>query len=234
MGDILDIRDLTVRYADGTAALRGITLALAEGTRTALIGPNGAGKTSLLLAIMGAVPFEGRIVVDGIELSKRTTHEVRGRCGMTFQNPDDQLFMPTLLEDAAFGPLNQGFSAAEAESRARAAIEAVGLKGFEPRPAHHASEGQKRAAAIATVLAMNVRLLLLDEPGAGLDFRSRRRLTDLLAARPESLLLATHDMDMARELCSHAVLLDRGAVAAHGPAKEILDAPKLLAEHGLA
>jgi len=234
VGRILDVENLTVSYPDGTAALHGISLALDEGGRAALIGPNGAGKTTLLLSIMGAVRFTGRVTVDGVALTSKTVHEVRGRCGMTFQNPDDQLFMPTLLEDAAFGPLNQGFPPAEAEVRARAAIEAVGLKGFEPRPAHHASEGQKRAAALATVLSMNVRLLLLDEPGAGLDFRSRQRLTELLAGRSESLLLATHDMDMVRALCRRVVLLDDGLVAADGATERVLDDHALLARHGLA
>jgi cobalt/nickel transport system ATP-binding protein len=223
-----------VSYADGTEALDGVTLSVAAGERVALIGPNGAGKTTLLLAIMGGVKSTGRVVVDGIELSARTAQEVRSRCGMTFQNPDDQLFMPTLLEDAAFGPLNQGFPPAEAEARAGAAIEAVGLAGFEHRSAHHASEGQKRSASLATILSMNVKLLLLDEPGGGLDFRSRRRLTELLAGRTEAMLMATHDMDMVRAFCARVVMLDGGQVAAVGSVAEILGDAGLLARHGLA
>jgi cobalt/nickel transport system ATP-binding protein len=234
MSDILEITDLSVRYPDGTEALRGMTLSIPAGSRVALIGPNGAGKTTLLLAIMGGLKSAGRIVVDGVELSSRTSAEVRSRCGMTFQNPDDQLFMPTLLEDAAFGPLNQGYPPAEAEARARSAIAAVALGGFERRPAHHASEGQKRSAALATVLAMNVKILLLDEPGAGLDFRSRARLVELLAGRDETMLLATHDMDMVRGLCRRVVLLDGGRIAADGTVREILNDPVLLTRHGLA
>lgn len=234
MADILDITDLSVSYADGTEALDGVTLSVAAGERVALIGPNGAGKTTLLLAIMGGVKSTGRVVVDGIELSARTAQEVRSRCGMTFQNPDDQLFMPTLLEDAAFGPLNQGFPPAEAEARAGAAIEAVGLAGFEHRSAHHASEGQKRSASLATILSMNVKLLLLDEPGGGLDFRSRRRLTELLAGRTEAMLMATHDMDMVRAFCARVVMLDGGQVAAVGSVADILGDAGLLARHGLA
>ena len=234
MADILDITDLSVSYADGTEALDGVTLSVAAGERVALIGPNGAGKTTLLLAIMGGVKSTGRVVVDGIELSARTAQEVRNRCGMTFQNPDDQLFMPTLLEDAAFGPLNHGFPPAEAEARAGAAIEAVGLTGFEHRSAHHASEGQKRSASLATILSMNVKLLLLDEPGGGLDFRSRRRLTELLAGRTEAMLMATHDMDMVRAFCARVVMLDGGQVAAVGSVADILGDAGLLARHGLA
>lgn len=234
MPKILEIADLTVNYPDGTEALSDVTLAMPVGGRAALIGPNGAGKTSLLLAIMGGIKATGRVVVDGIELSARTANEVRSRCGMTFQNPDDQLFMPTLLEDAAFGPLNQGFSPKEAEARAHAAIEAVGLTGLERRSAHNASEGQKRNASLSTILSMNVKLLLLDEPGAGLDFRSRTRLTGILASRGEALLMATHDMDMVRALCGTVILLDAGRIAAAGSVAEVLDNAELLAKHGLA
>jgi cobalt/nickel transport system ATP-binding protein len=234
VANILDITDLSVSYGDGTEALHGVTMNVGAGERVALIGPNGAGKTTLLLAIMGGVKSTGRVVVDGIELSSRTAQEVRSRCGMTFQNPDDQLFMPTLLEDAAFGPLNQGFPPAEAEARAGAAIEAVGLAGFEHRSAHHASEGQKRSASLATILSMNVKLLLLDEPGGGLDFRSRRRLTELLAGRTEAMLMATHDMDMVRAFCARVVMLDGGRVAAAGSVEDILGDAGLLARHGLA
>lgn len=233
MSDILQITNLSVHYADGVKALAGVSLRVQAGRRMALIGPNGAGKTSLQLAIMGGVRHDGRIVVDGIELRGRKAREVRSRCGMIFENPEDQLFMPTLLEDVAFGPLNQGYSPAEAESRSRAAIAAVGLAGLEQRPAHHLSAGQKRNAALATVLSMNVKLLLLDEPTAGLDFRSRRRLIELLAARDEAMLLATHDLDLAAALCQEAALLDDGRMVAHGPVQDILNDTALLKEHGL-
>jgi energy-coupling factor transporter ATP-binding protein EcfA2 len=232
--DVLDITNLSVSYPDGTEALNGVTLSVAAGSRVALIGPNGAGKTTLLLAVMGGLKFGGRILVDGIELSAGTVNEVRSRCGMTFQNPDDQLFMPTLLEDVAFGPLNQGYAPSQAEARARAAIEAAGLLGLEHRSAHHASEGQKRSASLATILSMNVKLLLLDEPGGGLDFRSRRRLTEILAGRNEAMLMATHDMDMVLALCQRVVLLDGGRVEAVGSVEEILGDTALLAGHGLA
>jgi len=231
--NILEITDLSVRYPDGARALGGVSLAVPSGRRVALIGPNGAGKTSLLLAVMGGVKYDGRIVVDGIELSRRTANEVRSRCGMTFENPDDQLFMPSLLDDVAFGPLNQGYAADEAEARSRDAIAAVGLEGLQRRPAHHLSAGQKRNAALATILSMNVKLLLLDEPGTGLDHRSRRRLIEILAGRREAMVLATHDLDMVAELCRTVVLLDEGRIAAEGPTGEILNDSALLARHGL-
>jgi len=234
MEPLLSIRDLRVRYHDGTEALHGVSLDLPAGQRVALIGPNGAGKTSLLLAIMRAVDFTGQIAIDGLEVVRRNEEACRGRCGMTFQNADDQLFMPTLLEDVAFGPLNQGLAPDDARLRATAAVGAVGLGGLESRPAHHLSGGQKRAAALATVLSMNVKLLLLDEPVSNLDFRSRHRVIDILGDRTEAMLLATHDLDLAGRLCGRAVVLDDGRVVADGPSGEILADRSLLGAHGLA
>ena len=234
MHNVLDISNLSVRYHDGTEALRGVCLAVPHKQRVGLIGPNGSGKTSLLLAVMRGVPSDGRIVVDGVELRRGSVDEVRSRCGMTFQNAEDQLFMPTLLEDAAFGPLNQGADASGAEALAHEAIAAVGLAEMEGRGAHHLSGGQQRLAALATILAMRVKMLLLDEPGANLDFRSRRRLVEILARRPEAVLLATHDLDMVRELCHRVVLLDQGRIVADGASEDILSDGELLAAHGLA
>jgi len=234
MSDVLRIEDLRVSYDDGGEALRGVSLSAARGQRVGLIGPNGSGKTTLLMAIMRGVRSEGRIVVDGIELSRKTVDDVRSRCGMTFQNADDQLFMATLLDDVAFGPLNQGKAPDEAESLAREALRAVALDGLEMRAAHHLSGGQKQNAALATVLAMQVKLLLLDEPGANLDLRSRRRLMAVLAQRDEAMLVATHDLDMVRELCTRVIILDEGQIAAAGEAETILPDTDLLARHGLA
>jgi len=230
---LLQLDNLSVFHHDGTQALNGVSFSLAPGERVGLIGPNGAGKSSLLLAVMNGLHFHGRVVVDGIELSRRTAADARQRCGLVFQDADDQLFMPTLLEDVAFGPLHQQLDAAAAETRARDAIAAVGLAGLEHKSAHHLSGGQKRVAAIATVLAMRVKLLLLDEPAANLDVRSRRRLIDLLAARDEALLLASHDLDIIRRLCSRVILLDAGRLLADGPTETILADTTLLTQHGL-
>ncbi|MCY2993550.1 MAG: ABC transporter ATP-binding protein [Planctomycetota bacterium] len=230
---LLQVDDLHVRYADGIDALRGLSLRLHSGERVGLIGPNGSGKTTLMLAIMHAVRFCGRIVVDTIEVNQQTEHAARSRCGMIFQDAEDHLFMPTLLDDVAFGPLNQGCDADEAQRRAGEAIAQVGLTGLEHRSAHHMSGGQKRVAALATVLSMQVKLLLLDEPGANLDGRSRRRLIDILDGRTEALLLATHDLPMIRRLCSRVILLDQGQILADRPTASLLADTALLSAHGL-
>ena len=167
------------------------------------------------------------------EVGKKTEIQARSRCGMIFQDAEDHLFMPTLLDDVAFGPLNQGCDAGEAQRRAGDAIAQVGLLGLELRSAHHMSGGQKRAAALATVLAMQVKLLLLDEPAANLDCRSRRRLIEVLDRRGEALLLATHDLPLIRRLCSRAILIDEGRIVADRPTADLLADGPLLAAHGL-
>jgi cobalt/nickel transport system ATP-binding protein len=230
---LLRVDDVHVHYADGVDALRGVSFVVRPGERVGLVGPNGAGKTTLMLSIMNAVRFTGRIVVDGIEVGKKTEHEARSRCGMIFQDAEDHLFMPTLLDDVAFGPLNQGCAAGEAQRRAGEAIGQVGLTGLEQRSAHHMSCGQKRAAALATVLSMQVKLLLLDEPGANLDCRSRRRMIEIIEGRAEAMLLATHDLPMIRRLASRVILMDEGKIIADRAAAELLADAALLRAHGV-
>jgi cobalt/nickel transport system ATP-binding protein len=230
---LLRVDDVHVHYADGVDALRGVSLVVRPGERVGLVGPNGAGKTTLMLSIMNAVRFTGRIAVDGIEVGKKTEHEARSRCGMIFQDAEDHLFMPTLLDDVAFGPLNQGCAAGEAQRRAVEAIGQVGLTGLEQRSAHHMSGGQKRAAALATVLSMQVKLLLLDEPGANLDCRSRRRMIEIIEGRSEAMLLATHDLPMIRRLANRVILMDEGKFIADRPTAELLADAALLKAHGV-
>jgi cobalt/nickel transport system ATP-binding protein len=214
---LLQLDGVTYRYPDETPALADVSLSVAPGERVALLGPTGAGKSTLLQLVNGLLlPTAGQVRFDGTGVTERTATAVRCRVGLVFQNPDDQLFLPTLLEDVAFGPLNAGISSAAASARARATLAVLGLEHAAGRAAHHLSGGERRLAALATVLVSAPDLLALDEPTGDLDARSRRRLLDALGARAETLLVATHDLDVAAALCQRAVVLVDGRVAWDG------------------
>jgi len=230
---IIEIAALSHRYHDGTEALREVSLSARRGESVAVIGPNGAGKSTLLLHLNGSLLGGGRVRVCGLEATKENLPEIRRRVGLVFQDADDQLFMPTLLEDVAFGPLNAGLRPEEAERAARDALRAVGLDGFEARAPYHLSGGEKRCAAIATLIVLRPEILVVDEPSASLDPRSRRRVIELLRARPETRIIATHDLDLAIEVCDRAILLDAGRIAADGGAEAVLRDERLLEDHGL-
>jgi len=230
---VVELTDVRYTYPTGTEALRGVTLAIAPGERVAVVGPNGAGKSTLILALGGFVPAEGTIRVAGHTLTPATVRDVRRHLGLVFQNADDQLFMPRLSEDVAFGPATMGLEAAEVERRVREALAAVGLEGMEDRAPYHLSVGEKRRAALATVLAMRPQVLVLDEPSADLDPRGRRRLIDLLRGLEGTLLVVTHDLDLAVETCGRTVVLDGGRVVADGPTGRILSDAALTEAHGL-
>ena len=221
-------------YPDGTVALQGIDLSLQAGQRVALLGPNGAGKSTLMLHANGIlVANSGRVRVGATLLGPENLAAVRARVGLVFQDPDDQLFMTSLAEDVAFGPRNMGLPPAEVQLRVDAALEAVGLAGLGARPGPDLSFGQKKRAALATVLDMAPEVLILDEPTSNLDPRARRAMRSLLAGLEATLLVATHDMDLAWDLCPRTVILDQGRVVADGPTQDLLRDRVLLERHGL-
>ncbi|WP_061295189.1 energy-coupling factor ABC transporter ATP-binding protein [Herbidospora cretacea] len=230
----LDVRDLAYAYPDGTQALFGVTLSIARGERVALLGPNGAGKTTLVMHLNGILTAgHGEVVVAGLPVNKENLREVRRRVGLIFQDPDDQLFMPTVREDVAFGPANMGLRGAELDRAVVTALEKVGMADAIDRPPHHLSFGQRRRVAVATVLAMDPEILVLDEPSSNLDPASRRELATILRSLDVTVLMVTHDLPYAMELCERSVILSGGVIAADGPTGEILADGDLLAEHRL-
>jgi cobalt/nickel transport system ATP-binding protein len=225
--------ELSYAYPGGRGALAGVDLHVGHGERVAVLGPNGAGKTTLLLHLNGLLRGSGSLEVAGLEVDGRRLAELRARVGLVFQDPDDQLFMPTVAEDVAFGPLNLGIDREAVAERVAAALAAVRMAAHRDRAPHQLSMGERRRVAIATVLAMRPRLLALDEPSANLDPRSRQDLIDVLAAISGTMLIATHDIPLAVELCERAVILAGGRIVADGPCREILADGRLLEANDL-
>jgi cobalt/nickel transport system ATP-binding protein len=229
----LEVEDLHFAYPDGHIALQGVSLRIARGEKVALVGPNGAGKSTLMLQLNGILAGKGRIEVAGLPVTKQNLPVIRGRVGLVFQNPDDQLFSPTVFEDVAFGPLHMGYPEADVRARVARALDLVGMGSYAERLSHHLSVGEKKRVAVATVLAMDPELLVLDEPSAGLDPRARRSLINLLRELPLTMIVSTHDLLMVRELFERMVIMDRGRVVADGPTAELLRDDVLLEAHGL-
>ena len=237
MSAAIEVRDLHYRYGEGTAALRGISLTVLEGECVGLIGPNGAGKSTLLLHLNGLLPetwTEARpVFVGGKPVGPESLQEVRREVGLLFQDPNDQLFCPTVFEDVAFGPEQFGLSDADIRRRVKQALTQTGLAGFEERAPHHLSVGEKRRVCLAGVLACDPSILVLDEPTSSLDPQGRRELKDLLRQIPITKLIATHDLELVVELCSRVIVLDAGTVVATGPTVALLSDEDLMLRHHL-
>ena len=232
---VISIEGLSYRYPDGTEALHDIDLHIHEGERLALLGPNGAGKTTLVLHCNGIhLPQVGSIAVSGISIDRDTVMEARRRVGIVFQDPDDQLFMPTVRADVAFGPRNLGFDDAQVEAQVDAALAAVDITDLADRSPGHLSFGQKRRAAIAGVLAMEPDIIVLDEPTANLEPAARVELSAVLGSLPVTQLIVTHDLLYALERCERSVIIDDGRIVADGATRDILADADLLAAHRLA
>ncbi|HZG92476.1 MAG TPA: ABC transporter ATP-binding protein [Pseudonocardia sp.] len=230
----VQVTDLAFAYPDGHQALNGVDLTVSPGERVALLGPNGAGKTTLVLHLNGILTAgRGTVTVAGLAVARDTLQEIRRRVGIVFQDPDDQLFMPTVAEDVAFGPANFGVTGDALRARVDEALATVGMSGHRDRSPLHLSGGQRRRAALATVLSCHPEILVLDEPSANLDPVARRELAEVLLGLGTTMLMVTHDLPYALQLCPRSVVLDDGEVVADGPTRELLADPVLLARHRL-
>ncbi len=229
----VEISDLTYSYPDGRKALHGINLTVNRGDTAGLIGHNGAGKSTLIMLLNGVFTGKGTIKIAGMTLEKKNLKEIRKSVGVVFQNPDDQLFMPTVFDDIAFGPLNFGLSSEEVKKRVGEVLKSMNLEGFDDRMPHHLSTGEKKRVSIATVLAMKPSIIILDEPSSNLDPKGRRELIKLLKTIEGTKIIATHDLELVMEICNKVILMGKGYVVAAGKTSEILSDEKLLEENDL-
>ena len=231
---VLAVSDLHYQYPDGTPALEGVNLEVKPKERVAILGPNGAGKTTLMLHMNGLLsPSRGTVWVDGEHVGPETFKSVRQKVGLVFQDPDDQLFMPTVRQDVAFGPANAGMRSPELDGVVSSALSRVGMATSIDRPPHHLSLGQRRRVAIATVLASDPSILVLDEPSSNLDPTSRRQVAEILIDLQRTTLMVTHDLSYALHVCPRSVILSNGRIVADGPTAGILADSRLLADHRL-
>ena len=234
----IEMKDIKYVYPDGYTALDSVNLKIVRGERVAILGPNGAGKSTLLMVANGLfTPSKGRVSVLGTPIDKDNLYRVRMKVGLVFQDPDDQLFCPTLWEDITFGPLNMGLPEEEVTRRAKDALRGVGLEGYEEKPPHHLSVGEKKKAAIAAVLALKPEILILDEPTANLDPKSRTELAKLVNSLYEeqkiTLIMATHDVDFVPKIADRIYVLNKGRIVAEGPVREVFSNFEIMAEANL-
>jgi energy-coupling factor transporter ATP-binding protein EcfA2 len=237
MTSAIEIRDLQFSYPDGKEALRGVSFSIAEGECVGLVGPNGSGKSTLLLHLNGILPEEypktPNVIIYGKQLNKESACEIRRDVGLLFQDPDDQLFCPTVFEDVAFGPQQFGLSEEQVRNAVAKALEQTALIGSEDRSPHHLSSGEKRRVCLAGVLACEPKVLALDEPTSNLDPRGKRSLIKTLKSIPATKIIATHDLEMVVELCSRTIVLDQGTIIADGLTQQLLGDEQLMLAHGL-
>jgi len=229
----IEIEHLSFSYPDGHPALQDINLKIAPCEKVALVGPNGAGKSTLLLHLNGILKGNGQVTVCGLSMEQKNLGKIRAEVGLVFQNPDDQLFSPTVFDDVAFGPLYQGLDPEDVSSRVKKALIAVNMQEFGQRVSHHLSTGEKKRIAIATVLSVEPEVLVLDEPTAGLDPRARRSFINLLRDLPLTMLVSTHDMLLVKELFDRTVIMDEGRIVADGDTLDLMADEALLKAHGL-
>jgi cobalt/nickel transport system ATP-binding protein len=231
---IIEVSHLSFKYPDGRAALSDINLQVFAGERVALVGANGAGKSTLLMHLNGIFTGMGKIRIDGLEVNKSNLGRIRALAGVVFQNPDDQLFSPTVFEDVAYGPVYQGLDKLSVKARVDEALAEVHMTEYADRNPYHLSGGEKKRIAIATVLSMQPKILLFDEPTSGLDPRARRELIELLETLPQTMVIATHDLEMARQLTTRMVILKHGQIVLDASTRQLLEQPDLLFANDLA
>ena len=234
MDRAVEIEKLSFSYPDGQQGLKDITLVVYPGENLAVIGPNGAGKSTLLLHLNGILRGNSTVKIFGLSVEEKNLKEIRRKVGLVFQDPEDQLFSPTVFDDVSFGPINMGYSESEVKQRVTEALNWVGMIGYEQRSPHHLSIGEKKKIAIATVLSLSPELLVLDEPSSNLDPRSKWSLIELLRQLPKTKIVAAHDLELVKALCQRTIILDEGKVVAEGDTTSIINNVSLLKAHGLA
>ena len=225
--------NLSYSYPDGTSALQEISIAVREGEKIAIIGPNGSGKSTLITLLNGVRQGKGLLEILGLSLNRQNLKQIKQWVGVVFQNPDDQLFCPTIFEDVSFGPLNQGLSAEEVRQRVDTALQSVGLEGYEKRSSFHLSFGERKLASLATVVAMDPRIIALDEPTSNLDLSHRRKIIRWLQKKSHTIILTTHDLDMVLETCQRVLILNKGRIVADGHSQELLKDRIILEQNDL-
>lgn len=233
MKQVIQIENLSFSYPDGINALKNINMSIYEDESIGIIGPNGAGKSTLLLCLNGILNGTGRVIVDGLELNDKNIFSIRKKVGIVFQDPDDQLFSPTVYEDVSFGLIQMDFPNEDMERRVEEALANAGMVGYEDRVPHHLSFGEKKRVTLAGILAMDPKTLALDEPTSNLDPKGRKDFIELLRAMNVTKIIATHDLEMVLELCNRVIILDKGEIVASGNTIDILSNESLLINHNL-